>query len=174
MTSLVRSVRFDAERHRVEGFCCGQPELDSWLIRHAAVAERMRTAATYVWVVDGRVVGFYSLAPHAISREVMPARVGRNVPAMVPAYLLGKLGLAEEWQGRGRGSALLLDACARLATAMETAPARVVVVDALDERAAAFYVAHGFRPIGGRALTLFMTAADLMATIEAARGGEPH
>ena len=33
---------------------------------------------------------------------------------------------------------------------------RVLVVDALDERAAAFYRAHGFNETSGQALTLYL------------------
>lgn len=166
--SLVRSVRLDVGRHVVDGFRCGESEIDTWLVRHAVIAERMRTAATYVWVAGGQVVGYYALAPHAVSRDDLPTRVARNSPAMVPAYLIGKLGLTRDWQGRGRGAALLLDACARLASVVASTPARVIVVDALNDTARGFYELHGFRRLGEQPSTLFMTSADLIATVGAA------
>ena len=164
---LVRSVRFEPGRHDAAGFDSGVVSLDSWLTRHAVVAARMRTAATYVWVEQGRVRAYYAVAPHAVARAELPTRVASNAPSSVPAYLIGKLAVCREWQGSGRGSALLLDALARLAAAIQKVPARLVVVDAIDESAQRFYEAHGFRQLPGRPFTLFLSSADLVATISA-------
>jgi hypothetical protein len=47
-------------------------------------------------------------------------------------------------QGKGLGGILLADAVQRAFVSAETVGSSMLVVDALDGRAAAFYVAHGF------------------------------
>ena len=83
---------------------------------------------------DGmRVVGFYSLAASAVERRRVPSRVGRSMPEPVPVILLGQLAVDTDYQGRGLGSDLLVDAAKRALSAAEFIGARAIVVQALDE-----------------------------------------
>jgi GNAT superfamily N-acetyltransferase len=61
--------------------------------------------------------------------------------------LLARLALDQSLQGHGLGGALLADALERIVAAIETVAARFVVVDAIDDTAAAFYAHHGFRQV---------------------------
>jgi predicted N-acetyltransferase YhbS len=75
---------------------------------------------------------------------------------LVPTVLLGRLAV-DRWQhGRGLGTFLLYDALERVLRLRATAGVWAVVVDALDERAAAFYRHHGFEPLPGEPLRLFL------------------
>lgn len=55
--------------HDFPEFACGNAELDDWLRRHARMATGQGTR-TYVLVdEDGRVVGYFALAPHLLARD---------------------------------------------------------------------------------------------------------
>lgn len=156
------------EGHDLARFRCGVPSLDRWLAEHARHAESNRTARTYVWRRDdGEVVAYYSLAAHEVLREAVPRSVGRGSPERIPAVLIGRLALGEALHGRRLGSELLADALRRCVTAGAAVGARLVAVDAIDERAAGFYEAHGFRRIPGR-LRLVREMSGVAADLGAA------
>ena len=51
-----------AAQHRLEGFDCGKPALNDWLLRHARQAQGSGSAKTFVVAEDdGRVAGYFSL-----------------------------------------------------------------------------------------------------------------
>lgn len=148
--------------HRLEAFSCGQPVLDLWLQRTAAHAQAHRTARTFVWHAGDQVVTAYlSLAAHLVRRTDLPASIGRDAPDAIPAVLVARLALDRTLHGRGLGGELLWDALSRACAAADIAAARVVVVDAIDDRAAAFYVHHGFTPIPGDPHRLVQKMSDI-------------
>ena len=152
------------ERHRVVGFDSGKPDLDGWLTQHALGAEARRIGRTFVWL-DDRAVGYYTLAAQLLVREDLPKSLGRGGPRQVPAVLVARLALDKTLHGQDLGGALLADALTRVVGATQTVAARFVVVDAIDESAAAFYEHHGFRriPETGR---LVQKISDVAAALE--------
>ena len=136
-----------------------------WLREQAAATARRRTARTWVWVDhEARVVGYYALAAHKISREQVPSRIGRGGPVEIPAVLLARLALSEPLRGHGLGAVLVADALERVVVATQTVAARVVVVDALAEPVARFYETLGFRRIPG-SLRLVQKISDIAAAL---------
>jgi len=76
----------------------------------------------------------------------VPEAARKHIPRypLVSATLIGRLAVDKRNQGHGVGAVLLARA---LRTAYENASvvgSSMIVVDALDERAARFYEAHGF------------------------------
>jgi ribosomal protein S18 acetylase RimI-like enzyme len=59
-------------------------------------------------------------------------------------------------QGRGLEASLLQDAVQRCVAVRSDPGVRVLVVDALNHKAAAFYRLHGFRNTSVSALTLYL------------------
>lgn len=153
--------------HDLSTFACGNPELDEWLIRHARTATGQGTR-TYVLVdEEGRVVGYFALAPHLLMREDAPTRLARGAPQQIPAILLAKLALDSTLQGSGLGAELLTHALATILDAARRAGGRVVLVDAIDDGARAFYERHGFQPLPAQPLRLVMklnTAAKALGS----------
>jgi GNAT superfamily N-acetyltransferase len=134
-----------ATDHVLDNFRCGVEPLDHWLVTFARHAEVMRTARTFVWHQDhARVVAYYSLAAHVVMRVDLPGRVGRGSPDVIPSILLARLALDVSLHGDGLGGELLLDALRRVVAVSEIAGARLVVVDAINDRAVSFYQHHGF------------------------------
>ena len=74
-----------AERHELDRFSCGNPELDQWLQQHARHATAQGTR-TYVLIDedDDSVAGYFSIAPHLLERDEVPARIGRGAPRRIP------------------------------------------------------------------------------------------
>ncbi len=162
----VRSVLFDPSRHDATAFDCGNASLDHWITQFADHSRRSRTANTYVFAEQGRVIAYYSLTPHATGRDEVSQRVGRGSPLLIPSYLVAKFAVTRSHQDRGVGSALLLDALTRVVAVSDIAPGRLVSVDAVDEAAAKFYEHFGFVRGRGSSLTLHMkmsTAIRLIA-----------
>lgn len=147
-------------------FRSGRDSLDRWLTDSALNAEKMGTARTRVWIASQRVVAYYSLSPHVVARAEIDRRVGRGSPDSIPAILLARLALDSSRHGRGEGSVLLVDALTVALDGMRKVGGRLVVVDALDAKAAAFYAAHDFKPCPGRPDRLVLKASDAAASLD--------
>jgi predicted GNAT family N-acyltransferase len=63
---------------------------------------------------------------------------------MISATLIGRLAIAQAQQGNGLGSIVLADARRRAVASAAFVGSSLITVDAIDERAARFYLAHGF------------------------------
>jgi GNAT superfamily N-acetyltransferase len=151
------------EHHDVGEFSCGVPTLDAWLHRSAATAAAKHVGRTYVWVSpsDPTVVhGYITLAPHVVRRIEAPGRISRGSPETIPAILLARLALSRDQHGKGHGADLLVDALHRASDAIAIAGGRLIVVDAIDDEAAAFYEHYGFVRLA-ESLRLFRKATDI-------------
>ena len=145
--------------HRLDAFTCGKDPLDAWLKSQArraqgagtalGRAQGAGTAQTYVWTRPGSsaVLAHFSIAPTQVVRSEVPRPLTGGY-SVIPAYLLARLALDHTLQGQGLGGELLLDALARIIDAAKVGGGRLIVVDAIDEQAAAFYRRHDFISIG--------------------------
>lgn len=80
--------------------------------------------------------------------------------------LIGKLAMHSDLRGQGFGALLLADALERIVIASHQVAAKVVVVDALSERVAAWYESLGFIRVPG-SLVLVQRIVDIAAALEA-------
>ena len=117
----------------------------------------------------GSVVGYYGLAPTAVVPGTMPRSIrGGQPPDPVPCLLLGQLATDVAWTGRGIGSGLLKHALQRCVAAASLVGGRALLVNAIDDDAAAFWRRRGFLPSKDDPLTLFRSMADVEASLRAA------
>lgn len=156
-----------SERHDVSRFDSGMDSLNTWLQRKARLNEAKGGARTYV-VCDGdRVIAFYSLAASSVERRRVSSRVGRSMPEPIPVVLLGQLAVDTNYQGRGLGADLLIDAGKRALAAADVIGARAIVVQALNEEAKQFYERFGFLPFSEREpLMLLLRISELRVALE--------
>jgi GNAT superfamily N-acetyltransferase len=152
--------------HELATFRCGKPSLDEWLHRHARNAAGQGTR-TYVLLAEpgNEVVGYFAIAPHLLGRGEAPKNIVRGAPERIPAILLAKLALDARLHGRGLGGDLLVHALSTITAAARTAGGRIVVVEAIDEAAAAFYRVHDFREVPGNPLRLVMKLSTVAGAL---------
>jgi GNAT superfamily N-acetyltransferase len=135
------------------------------LATSALNADRSGTARTFVWADDdNRVVGYFSLCPHEVRRDTLPAKVGRGSPNVIPAILVARLARHLDLADQHTGGQLLIDAISRAVAAVDAAGGRLIVVDAIDDNAVGFYTHFGFTqtPVAYR---LVMKASDARASL---------
>ncbi|WP_235900544.1 GNAT family N-acetyltransferase [Lolliginicoccus suaedae] len=149
--------------HDLSGFSCGKDSLDGWLRSTAVRACENDLARVFVWTEPGdtTVLAYFSLNPTQVERHEdggypQSAHKGFRV---IPGYLIGKLALDRALHGRGLGEQLLLDAVGRAVGVADSGGGRLIVVDAIDDAAAAFYQQYGFKSVKGRPSRLFITMA---------------
>jgi GNAT superfamily N-acetyltransferase len=168
VTELPPIEPLDPKRHKVKDFQCGEPSLDRWLLSYAGQSQRRDVARTFVAAdSEGRVVGYYTLVAgqveHGAGSPPVRAGVSRHIP--IPICLIARLSADESWQGRGLGRDLLRDALRRTVAAADQIGIRAVLVDAIDDNAAAFYRRHGFEPTTTDGLTLMVPLPAVRAQL---------
>ena len=152
--------------HNVSEFSCGKPTLDHWLKTRALSNQEKGFTAVMVVHDDGRVVGYYGLAPTAVVPSVLPRSVRTGQPPdPVPCLLLGQLATDTAWAGRGIGTGLLKHALQRCIQAAELVGGRALMVNAVDAEAADFWQRRGFLPSKDDPLVLFRSIADIAASL---------
>lgn len=150
--------------HAVEEFPCGQPELDRFLIRHALQAQQANSSQTYVGLSGNTVIGFYTILAGEVRHADAPERVVKGMPRHpIPLLVLARLAVHSEWQGRGVGAGLLLDALGRTLQVADMVGVRSLAVHAKDDSAAAFYRHFGFVPSPTDSRHFFMLIKDIRA-----------
>ena len=160
-----------AKHHDRATFSCGVQSLDDYLKTQAS--QDMRRKANAVFVIVGaeastRIVGYFTLCAYTLSQDEVPEAARRHIPRypLVSATLIGRLAVDKNEQGRGVGAVLLARALRMAHENTSVVGSSMIVVDAIDERAAGFYQAHGFiRLVDSMRLILPMqTAASLIST----------
>lgn len=153
-------LRLDGRVHDWTGFSCGVPALDDYLRRRASQHQRDGIATTHVLVNDAnpqRILGHCALAAAQLSLSDLQEPDRRRLPSYpFPAVRLARLAVARSEQGNGYGQLLLGHVMHRALALRQALGVRVVIVDAKDEKAAAFYQAHGFSRTTRDAMTLYL------------------
>lgn len=156
--------------HDLSQFACGKPSLDNWLKQRALSNQRKGFTAVMVVHDDGRVVGYYGLAPTAIVPAAMPRSIRTGQPPdPIPCLLLGQLATDSEWAGQGIGTALLKHALERCVKAASLIGGRALIVNAVDQNAAMFWQRRGFLSSRDDPLILFRSLSDIVASLCAAQ-----
>jgi len=114
---------------------------------------------------EQRVAGYFTLTTISIEHESVSSMdsLGSLPRFPIPGVLLARLAVDERVQGQGLGRYLMEDVLARVIQLNQAGPVtfRVLVADAKDEPAAAFYVQYGFQPLsedGSRRMVLDLKA----------------
>jgi GNAT superfamily N-acetyltransferase len=137
------------DTHDRQAFSCGVESLDRYL--HSQAGQDARRLANGVFILvdpttPETVLGYYTLCATALPPGDVPEAAKKHIPRYprISATLIGRLAITVGRQGQSLGAILLADALRRTLASAATVGSSMVVVDALDEGAAAFYGAHGF------------------------------
>lgn len=133
--------------HDRKAFDCGDDEVSRFLREQALQDHEKNLSRTMVLVDEGgdphRIIGYHTLVMTQVRQEEIPndrPRIKRGIPVI----LLGQLGVDREFQGRGLGEMLLMDAQARVDEISRRAGVHAMMLDARNERLARWYEEHDF------------------------------
>ena len=157
--------RLDPRYHDRLAFDCGVTALNQFLAVYARQFQERGLGVSWVMVLPDaprRIVGYYTLAMNA----VLPAELENPHLRLsrIPVVLLGRLAIDRQFQGQGYGERLLMHALFTSRQLSGQIGAHAVVVDPLDERAAAFYRKFDFIPLPGAPERLYLSMQHLART----------
>ena len=156
----LRITLLDGKLHDRSSFSCGIAALDDYLCQRAGQHHRDGIATTHVLTDDAQpaqILGFCALsAAHLHLSELQQADLKRLPGYPVPAMRMGRLAVSASEQGKGYGQLLLGHVVNLALSVRQTMGVRVLIVDAKDAQAAAFYERYGFRPTTSTALSLYL------------------
>lgn len=145
----------------LEGFDCGDADLNGWLAMRAHAAESGRTARTYLMLLEDQIIGYASLAAGSVERSWLPGRARRNTPDPVPSIFLARLAIDRDLQRQGAGHALIADMFRRCLRASELIGARLLLGHLLGDEAVGFYAGLGFAPVPQARGVMFRILGDI-------------
>jgi len=138
--------------HDRAAFSCGQDSLDDFIKTKARKERDLGYCAIFVMAEtpeSREICGFYTISPHSISLTGISEEEKKKLPKYpeIPVTIIGRLARSSSLIGKNCGEILLLNALETISNA--TAPGYAVVVDAIDDKAAAFYKRYGFQAVQG-------------------------
>lgn len=152
--------RLEAKHDRAS-FDCDVEPLNEFLRQRAGQQQRQGFSKTYVAVgEDGAVRGYVTLSAGQIQCAVLP--MGHRLPRHpAPVLRVGRLAVDRRAHGLGVGKDLLAFALKLALEFSERVGIYAVVVDAKDERAAAYYRGLAFVSTLDDALCLYLPVGVL-------------
>jgi predicted GNAT family N-acyltransferase len=157
------------KQHERDGFDCGKPSLNDFLVRLVSQYEKRNLARTYVLVQSGevKVLGYYTLTSSAIEFETLPAGVTKKLPQHpIPSVLLARLAVDNSMRGQKMGARLLRDCFERCLHLAEQIGIHSVTVDAIDDEAARFYEHFGFTRFAEQPSKLFLPISSIKLALQ--------
>jgi GNAT superfamily N-acetyltransferase len=154
--------------HIRDQFDCGRPPLDDFLRGLVSQYEKRNLGRTYVAVrgTERQVCGYYTIASGAVAFEILPAEGAKKLPRHpVPVVLIARLAADRSVQGQRVGEKLLFDALARSVELSGTLGIHAVVVDAIDQKAKAFYQKYHFMLLLDSEFHLYLPVATIQALL---------
>ncbi|MFO6454481.1 MULTISPECIES: hypothetical protein [unclassified Aeromicrobium] len=129
-------------KHKLDGFTCGDGDLDDWLHRKAKPMGGDGLNRTHLWIEDqtDQIIGYFALAPCFAENEI-----GQSYPSI----LLAKLALHQDLRGNKPRLGPLLIAAA-FETALRGADlvgGRFLAVDAMTQKNVDFYLGMDFEVV---------------------------
>jgi ribosomal protein S18 acetylase RimI-like enzyme len=156
--------------HDRKSFDCGDADLNEFLQKHARQNHEAGGSKTFCGIDDAdpqRVLGFYSLAPASMDHNRLPPSVTRGLPRHdVGGFKLARLATHIELQGKGLGGQLLLAAGKRCLRVAAEAGGVILIIDAKNALAAAWYESYGAERLEDNPLTLVLPLKTIQMLLE--------
>ncbi|MDO8465842.1 MAG: GNAT family N-acetyltransferase [Gallionella sp.] len=150
-----------AGNHNRQGFDCGRQELNDWLRQVARQHQDKGLSKTFVATrmeAPDSICGYYALTLAELENHHLPEAWRKKFPRRIPGVRLGRLAVDKQYQGKGLGELLLVDALIRARRIYTEAGGIGLFVDALDGQAAGYYRRFGFETSPDNPLLLFLSA----------------
>ncbi|MBB71834.1 MAG: GNAT family N-acetyltransferase [Legionellales bacterium] len=148
------------DSHPKQKFCCGVEVLNKYLQKQAGQENRKNIAVTYVLHDQeaDQIMGYYTLSASTIQLQNLPESLSKKLPRypLVPTTLIGRLAVDSNYQKRGIGEALLIDALRIAHKTSDEVASFAVIVDAMSESAKNFYQKYGFISLSSDSRKLYL------------------
>jgi GNAT superfamily N-acetyltransferase len=172
-TAALSIARFEKALHDRSAFSCGFTPIDNFL--KSSLSDQIKGGLVTAWVAtsedDPAVLGFYTLSAMAVRAIDGPTKWQRSGVPDIPVIYIRAVAVRKDIQGKGLGTALLLDAMKRSLVITEQLGAAAITLDVLEdqhfEQRWKFYIDLGFRPLGDpdNPRRVFIPMADVRATL---------
>jgi len=172
-TPALTITKFDKALHDRGAFSCGFAPIDNFL--KSSLSGQIKAGMVTAWIAtaddDPTVLGFYTLGAMAVRADLGSTKWQRAGVPDIPVIYVRAVAVREDMQGKGLGTALLLDAMRRCLGIADQMGAAAIVLDVLEdeifERRWKFYAELGFRPLGDpdNPHRVFIPMADVRATL---------
>lgn len=134
--------------HDRAAFVCGIAALDDYLKHRAGQEVKRDVARVFVLTQhnSSAILGYYTLSATSITPDGLPQDIVKRLPRYpaLPALLIGRLAVDQQYQGQGMGRRLLLSALRRSLNLRAELGFIAVIVDAKDDAARTFYERYDF------------------------------
>jgi ribosomal protein S18 acetylase RimI-like enzyme len=151
--------------HAIGSFSCGVRGIDSYLRRGLSLQEHNLARLFVALEAPGKaaVIGYYALHNMHIEANALPppADMYMRRDAIVGAVYIVMFAVDREHQSQGIGTTLFANALRRVQRISEETGTAVVVLDALNERAEAFYRRFGFETLVTGTRRLFLPVSEI-------------
>ncbi len=137
------------KKHNRKEFDCGKELLNNYLKKQARQDVKRKLSACFV-LADNEtnlIQGFYTLSNYSIPLSSFSEQIRKKLPdsyKSIPTTLLGRLAIDKNYQGKGIGKILLIDALKRCYDISTEIGSFGIVVDPIDDEAKNFYEKYDF------------------------------
>ena len=135
--------------HDRAAFSCGNASLDRYIREQAA--QDVKRGLASVFVITARndprqILAYYTLSSRELRLDQLPEEIAKKAGKYghVGVTLLGRMAVAEKYQGTGLGVLTLMNALHKSLLAATDVASLAVFVEAIDSNAANFYRKYGF------------------------------
>lgn len=163
----MNTVLLDKAKHDRNRFNCGTEALNNYLKVMASQQAKKDNTRTFVLEDESNsshIIGFYTLTMTPVDLKALPDKLQRKHQSATSGGLIARLAIDDRYKGKGFGEWLLIDALNKLLMASDTVGFPVVIVDAKDG-AKHFYERYGFQQFRDSESKLFITIADVRASL---------
>jgi GNAT superfamily N-acetyltransferase len=165
--------KFDKALHDRSAFSCGFGPIDNFL--KSSLSDQIKTGMVAAWIAtangDPAVLGFYTLGAMAVRADLGPDKWQRAGLPDIPVIYIRAVAVRADMQGKGLGTALVVDAMRRCLGIANQMGAAAIVLDVLKDdhfdRRVRFYHDLGFKPLKDpqNPTRVFIPMADVRATL---------
>ncbi len=136
-------------KHNKSSFTSGKYLLDNYLQKQVSQDVKRKLAVCFVIAEESsnRVKGYYTLSNSTIPAQWIPLDIRKKLPSAynaIPTTLIGRLAIDSDFQGKGLGKLLLVDALRRCYELSFQLGSFAVIVNPLGLEAIRFYQKYGF------------------------------
>ena len=170
--------RLDNQHKRASFSCSREPTLRAYLTDDSRAIRENKRSITAVHVItdaenSDRIAGYFTLSNTSIIPNSLPDSIAKKLPRYDrwPATLLGRMARDDRYAGDDLGAILLGNALEITIQITKLSASMSLIVEAKNEKLAAWYAERGFSPFPETPKRLFMvnaTIIDLVARIRAA------